>query len=394
MTQSRILTVDELLAWAESSPNAVRLNAGRDALPGGLSAAMVPVIVEWGASNRPHPEGHYVLRTLNAGGNPIAGTNVLCSARVPAHGVESAEFVVVPHDRLGRRAIVAHAMIRFIFEPGREMQLLSGAGVGTGGDPAVPDLILSWEAWRPPGVPYHALRGLDPRSFDLTMRVYAGAQRFLEDAVMGREWYAYPLHFPAGKEGLNELLRVGLVLGDSVGRRSLDRLLSQAEARWLDHAPHAADDRPAPRARWEKLREALNTAAVPAEPLPGNHGIGYQTLQRSCITMLLHWIDVAVERLRAAGHADAGQRPRLKLGPEELAPWMEELAHADLFGIFMRAPFALWWLVRHQEVLPRQAVRQLNAAGLLERNGSQPVARHYKLAGPTPYGELHDYLLR
>jgi len=394
MTEIRTLTVDELLAWAEQSPNAVRLHTGRDALPGGLSASMVPVIVEWGASNLADGDGHYIVRTLNAGGNPIAGTTVLCSARIPAHGVESVELVIVPHDRFGRRAIVAHAMFRFVFAPGSPLQLLSGAGVGTGGDATVPDLILSWEAWRPPGVPYHALKGLDPRAFDLTMRTYAGAQRFLEDAVVGREWFAYSLRLPGGKAGLNELLRLGFVLGDSVGRRSLDRLLSVAEKRWLDGAPPAAADRAAPRARWEKLREALNAASVPAEPLPGNHGIGYQTLQRSCSTMVLHMIDVAVERLRAAGHAEAAGRPRLRLGPQDLAPWMEELAHADLFGIFMRAPFALWWLVRHQEVLPRQAVKQLDAAGLLERRDGEVVARHYKLGGRTPYGELYDYLIR
>ena len=394
MTVKRTLSVDELMAWASHSPNAVRLVAARDALPGGLAASMVPVLVEWGSSSRVEGDPGYIVRTLNTGGNPIAGTTVLCSARIPAHGVESVEFIVVPHDRLGRRTLVAHAMLRFIFARGHEIQLLSGAGVGTGGDATVPDLILSWEAWRPPGVPYDALKGLDPHTFDLTMRAYAGAQRFLEDAILGREWYSYPLRLPGGRKGANELLRVGLLLGDSVGRRSLDRLLGEAEARWLTHAPQGNIDVTPRQAQWEALRQTLNAASVPAEPLPGNHGIGYQTLQRSCITMTLHMLDVTVERLRAAGHVAAVPHPRLRLGPVELTPWMEELAHADTLGLFLRAPFALWWLVRHQEVLPRSATKQLDEAGLLEHQGGDPLVHHYKLSIRTPYGEMHDHLIR
>ena len=394
MTEKRTLTVDELMAWANQSPNAVRLVASRDALPGGLAASMVPVLVEWGSSSRVEGDPGYIIRTLNTGGNPIAGTTVLCSAFIPARGVESVEFIVVPHDRFGRRTLVAHAMLRFIFARGHEIQLLSGAGVGTGGDATVPDLILSWEAWRPPGVPYDALKGLDPHAFDLTMRAYAGAQRFLEDAILGREWYSYPLRLPGGREGANELLRVGFVLGDSVGRRSLDRLLDEVERRWLAHAPQGNMDVTPRQAQWEALRQTLNAASVPAEPLPGSHGIGYQTLQRSCITMTLHMLDVAVERLRAAGHVDAVPHPRLRLGPVELTPWMEELAHADTLGLFLRAPFALWWLVRHQEVLPRSATKQLDDAGLLERHDGELVVHHYKLSDRTPYGEMHDYLIR
>ncbi len=394
MQPKRTLTVEELLAWAERSPNAVRLHTGRDALPGGMAAAMVPLLVEWGASNHTDPDGAYVIRTLNTGGNPISGTTVLCSAKIPSNSVEEVEFIVVPHDRFGKRALVAHTMLRFVFARGREIQLLSGAGVGTGGDAAVPDLVFSWEAWRPPGVVYDVLKGLDPRSFDLTLRVYAGAQRFLEDAIIGREWFAYRLRLPGGKAGMSELLRVGMLLGDSIGRHSLDRLLGEAEAHWLQQAPPVEADRTVHHAQWEKLRETLNAASVPAEPLPGNHGIGYQTLLRSCVTMTLHMLDVAVERMRAKGQMDARFPPRLKLAPVELAPWMEELAHADLRGIFMRAPFALWWLVHHQEVLPRQSVKQLDEAGLLERADSEPVLRHYKLTGVTPYGELYDYFIR
>jgi hypothetical protein len=160
----------------------------------------------------------------------------------------------------------------------------------------------------------------------------------------------------------------------------------------LGRALSTGAERAAQLSQWEKLRLVLNDASVPAEPVPGNHGMGYQTLQRSCVTMTLHMLDVAVERLRAAGQTLADM-PRLKLGPQELAPWMEELAHADLFGIFLRAPYALWWLVRHQEVLPRQAVKQLEDAGLLARAGDEVVHHHYKLNDETPYGELHDYFI-
>ncbi|MFQ5600229.1 MAG: hypothetical protein ACE5G2_06710 [Candidatus Krumholzibacteriia bacterium] len=391
----RVLTVEQLLAWSQNRPHPVRLWTSRDALPGGLAATMVPVLLDWKASDLSENGGHYIVRTLNHGGNPIAGTTVLCPARIPAHGVKKAEFVMVPLGFPVKPSLASHAMLRLIFDEEEPVEVRSGAGVETGGDATVPDLIFSWEAWRPPGVAFNMLKGLDPTTFDLTLRIYSGAQRFLEDALSKRDWYSYPLKLPGGRAGLTELLRVGLALGDGVARRSLDRLLSEAERHWLGHAPPAATVGERHLGQWEKLREALVANHVPEDPLVSRqHETSYQTLQRSCITMALHTIDVTVERLRARGLVDSRhKKPRLKLGPKKLAPWMEELAHADLLGIFLRAPFALWWMVRHQDMLPHKAPHRLEEAGLLERRGGQVVMRHYSLDGQTPYGQLKDHLI-
>ena len=78
--------------------------------------------------------------------------------------------------------------------------------------------------------------------------------------------------------------------------------------------------------------------------------------------------------------------------PQKMEDWMEDIAHANLLGIFLRAPNALWWLVRHQHVLPNNMPEVLQASRLLETVDGKAVERTYRLHGETPYGDLDDHL--
>ncbi len=386
---SRTLTSSQLVAWAEDNSQVMRLRAGRDILPGGYLASFAPVLVDWRASDWTCDSPYLVLRNVNCGGNPLDRSVVLQSARVPLNGIAYAELTLVPFGMAGRHSLQKHAQLRFVFDPDNQPQLLNLAGRETGTDATLPDLILSWESWRAKGAKFSLLGGLDIAAYSLTQRVFAGPQLFLEDTLRGREWYSYRLCLPGGRAGLTELLTVGLGLGDGAARSTIAGLLKQAEGQWLDHAPNGDTDDAQLRGQWEKLQTRLQHADAPEEELvrmPDDED-GYQPLVRSCATLARYTVLTAAARLLAQGHDDEVVRkalPKFELPSPE--PWMKEMAHADLNGVFLRAPMAVSFLVRRPELLPGNIPKELASAGLLEmRNGSTRMTRfaHGKRA---PYG--------
>jgi hypothetical protein len=144
-------------------------------------------------------------------------------------------------------------------------------------------------------------------------------------------------------------------------------------------------------------REALLAVLVtdraaedPVVELLGSN-IGYHLLLRSCITMSLTAIDLAVERAyRSAGRP---RRRRLDVVPGPLPEWIGELAHADMAGVFQRLPYALAWLAEHHRVIPAAAYQILRDAGLLHRKNGRTVWRYYDLRRRTPYGRLGENLV-
>lgn len=92
-------------------------------------------------------------------------------------------------------------------------------------------------------------------------------------------------------------------------------------------------------------------------------------------------------RLLAKGHDDDVVRktlPKFDLPSPE--PWMKEMAHADLNGVFLRAPMAVSFLIRRPELLPGNIPKELASAGLLEiRNGSPRMTR-FAHGKRSPYG--------
>jgi len=389
----RQIPLGTLLDWAAEDTPTFRVRTTTDALPGGYSAAMTPALVNWRASSHHDHTGDdecYLVRNVNMNGNPVEGVTNMCSIKVPACGVESAEYVSVP---LGAGAIQVggHGMVRLLFREDARPRILTRAGDPVPGESAVRDLVFSWEAWRPPGEQFTMKQGLDPNTFGLTLRCYTGAQRFLEDGLHGRDWTCYPLTLPSGQSGLNELLYVALVTGDSMARHTITRLLAGAQAEASGATPADYPDPGENEAR--HLQEALAKNAAPEDPITEVMGgeVSYQLLERSCVTMALEIIAITAQRLTA--HLPEDNRIRVNVTPDNIPSWIDDLAGAGMAGIFLRMPHVMWWLAHNTNVLPTRAWRILDEAGLVERDGADPVRRRYKLHGDTPYGKLSDNLL-
>ena len=385
MPDYRTLRPEQLLKWAEDKRDIMRLRTERDVLPGGYMAAFAPALVAWRESEMGGRHGHVVLRNVNYGGNPVERTTVLHSARVPLDGIQAAEFVLVPLDSRGR---THHAEIRFIFAPERSPELLKLAGSQTGTVASFPDLILSWEAWRPPQQKFDLKQALDENVYGLTLRAFAGPQLYLEDSLRQRDWFSYRLKLPGGEAGLQELFKVSLALGDGVARNTLRRLLQQDEATWLAHAPAGQGESKTDAETWRRLESRLD-GAVPdeaaAHSLPETEQT-YQPLVRSCATLARYAVLLATWRLIDRGHSDGVDLDRL---PEaelnRVEGWMKTAAHADLRRVFLSAPAALRFLARNPQVIPSKIPEQLDAAGLLARKNGKPWMIQYGRKATRPY---------
>jgi len=78
-----------------------------------------------------------------------------------------------PPETGGRLAPWYHVQLRFVFEAGREAQLLNLAGSEAGSDAGIADLILSWESWRSPGKRFDVVSAMDTATYGLSLRAYA-----------------------------------------------------------------------------------------------------------------------------------------------------------------------------------------------------------------------------
>ena len=353
-------------------------------------AAMAPVLVDWRASRIDSDKTCVVLRNLNYGGNPLERVTVLHALQFDLDAVEFAEIILVPPPREtgGRLAPWYHVQLRFVFESGREPHLLNLAGSETGTDAGIPDLILSWESWRSPDKRFDVVSAMDSAAYGLSLRAYAGPQRFLEDTLHEQDWFAYRLQLPGGREGVVELLKVVLALGDGVARHTLSALLQQSEEDWLRHAPADTDDGHTAQ-QWRNLRERAQYSAARPDPAI-NLAAGqqrYQTLVRSCSTLTRYAILVTASRLVRRGHREGVVLDKLPAPVlQDPEPWMSDMAGVNLKGLFLRAPLALRYILSHPETLPNRIPDELLAAGLLEQRDGKARFRQYSRNGLRPYG--------
>ena len=390
--QYRALSPSQILSWVQDDTRIMRLRTDRDVIPGGYMAAAMPVLVDWLASDPHGNPASIVLRHVNYGGNPFEKTTILHSVRVPLHGLKKVEFTLVPFGEGGRLGPLQHVQLRFIFEPGSEPELVNLAGAETGADPHIPDLVFGWVSWRRPDVGWELRKGMDDDAqvYWLSLRAFAGSQMFLEDALKGRDWFSYTLQLPGGRAGLMELFKSTVTLGDGVARDTLARMLAGGEEVWLKHTPPGIDSAQDIRSQWtellERIRESDPQALAPVT-LPPEQDT-YHPLVRSCATMARHTVLLTVRRLIANGH-DEGvvleKLPEPFLGTTEV--WMKEFAHTDLRGVFLRAPLAMRYVMRHHESVPPDIPAELDAAGLLQRHNGKRHRIHYSRKGTTPYGQ-------
>jgi hypothetical protein len=388
----RMLTPEQILSWSENDAQILRLRADRDILPGGYMAAAIPALVDWSASDLNGDSPFFVLRNINCGGNPFEKCTVLHSIRVPFDGLEYVELTLVPFGEGGRLSPLQHVQLRFVFEEGKEPELMEFAGVENGTDPHIPDLVFGWISWQRPGVGWELLQGMDDdlQAYWLSMRAFSGSQMFLEDVLQGRDWFSYPLHIPGGKQGIIELFKVTVTLGDSVARDTLARMLDRGEETWLKHTPPDNGDEKSIHRQWDELHERLKAsepqALAPVHIPPEDDT--YHPLVRSCATMVRYGILLTVKRLIANGQRDGvvvEKLPEPLLGTTET--WMKELSHTSLKGVFLRAPLAMRYIMRHPESVPPDIPYELDAAGLLQRDNGKRHRIHYSHKGDTPYGQ-------
>jgi len=390
-SQYRTLTPSQILSWVENETQIMRLRADRDLIPGGYMAAAIPVLVDWPASERHGNQASIILRHVNYGGNPFEKSTILHSVRVTLDGLESVELTLVPFGQGGRLAPLQHMQLRFIFGSGKEPELLNLAGAETGADPRIPDLVFSWVSWQRPDIGWQFRKGMDDdaQNYWLSMRAFAGSQRFLEDVLEGRDWYCYPLRLPGGKQGLTELFMSTVTMGDGVARDTLARMLAGGDEAWLKHVPPDNDAEQDIRYQWNELLERIRTSdpqALAQVILPPEQNT-YHPLVRSCATMARHTVLLTVKRLIANGQNEGvvlDKLPEPFLGTSEV--WMKEFAHTGLRGLFLRAPLAMRYIMRHHETVPLDIPAELDAAGLLQRRNGKRYRIHYSHKGKTPYG--------
>jgi len=387
--EHRTVDAAQVADYAGMSATTYRVCTARDVLPGGWSAAMAPVFVVWDRSSFA-PGQSVTIRNLNHGGNPIGGITVLRTAVLRPDKLERVEYVRVP---LGGPDAISHGQLRFVFEPGG-IELVGGDPSVVGEPDAPADLVLSWEAWRPPGTNYSILKGMDPAVYRLSLRAYSGVQRFLEDALQNRNWESYPLALPGGREGIAELLKVSLTMGDGAARCVMSELLEGTNDEWVAAGPR---DEPHGNAAalWRDVQSRLGDAAVPSDERLDLAGLtGYHSVLRSCASMVLYEIHVTTARLVERGHGHDGLRPMQIAEITEIPDWMMELAGASVAGLFLRGPRMIAFVRKYPSAIPGNIPKQLDEAGLLVREDGKPVSTEFNICGETPWGPASQLLLR
>ncbi len=394
MDRLRILKPAQLLAWAEDLKCVIRLRERRDALPNQYGAAFLPMVVDWRRSHVDGDTPNVILRNINYGGNVLERTNQFHSVRVPLDGLDFAEFTLVPLIRGRTNTNVQHGHLRFVFREDARPVLLSMEDSQTGSDPCLDDLVFSWEPWHAIGVKFDFIKALDDR-FGLTMRGYAGAQRYLEDALAGLPWMSYRLRMPAGVDGLKELFKICVAIGDGAARHSIARILDEHGEAWLQEMSQADETKPDDeviaevRQHWEELRARIDVSQSPGidvRNLLEDHQ-SYNTLVRSCASLARYTVLLTAHRLVEQGLGDglsSEKLPPAVLGEPE--PWMQGAAQADLLGILARAPSALRFLLAHPTTRPKLIPKELDEAGLIERRNGKPWLVRYDKNHTRPYG--------
>ena len=121
--------------------------------------------------------------------------------------------------------------------------------------------------------------------------------------------------------------------------------------------------------------------------------ISYHALERSCISTALFQIESAMERLYS--EKNLGARKEIYYLPTgDIPAWFSDVVSDPDSKHRLRALRALFWVTTHKQVLPPNAYRPLEKAGLLQTDKKGKVIRYrygHKLG--SPYGELSRNLM-
>jgi len=384
---------DQLFQFRRAETPLVRVNTAEDAFPGGLSMAMAPWIVDWDASSIGFgPDDFYLVHNVNVSANPIEGTTVLATVRVPAAAVEAAEYVMVV-TKLGRfKTKMGHAMLRFIFKDDALPIILGHNGKAIARHARIKDLILSWEAWRPPMAHFNPVAGLDPETYTLTARCFSGSVRCLTDSILNRPWITYRIKTPDVPNALDEIFYISLLLGDALARQTIEQLLD-VRVRGSRTAEELTETEMEEMEDVEAKAEVEEEEELPQNPikevLDGN--ISYHLILRSCVTMALATLDWA--NVRVHRRAELPDPPRIRVAPKSLPAALDELAQGNLKSALIRMPGVFYWLTKNGSIIPGDAHKVLEEAGILETEEGRLLRKEFENRHESPYGCIDDNLI-
>jgi len=388
-----VATITDLLNYGQRTTPRGWVDVRRHTLPNGLSIAMLPLFVDWEMSQLEGENPYVIVRNVTVRGNPIEGRVLLATVRVPMDALRSVEWCnIVARNSNNNDTVSGHGQTRFIFDPDRRPVVLDEEGNPDETSPYMDDMILSWEAWRPPLVHYNIAQGLDPEAYTLSLPAYSGSQRMLMDALRNQPWECYPLALPETPDAMMHLLITNLAMGDSFARRVIQSLVADGQVAVPDEE---ALSLMFTEEKLEQIRNVYSLSRLPEDPLidlMGQADLSYQLLERSCITQSLTALQLSL--VRTHRNNGLGEPPTLQIVPEKLPPWIEELGTASTGEMLYRAPGLLLFIARNNQVLPGNAYRILEDAGLLRRDEEgEPVVYYYHVESNTPYGELRNNMM-
>jgi hypothetical protein len=386
---NRIATVRDLLNWGSDATPVAHINTATDRLPNQLAITMLPVFADWTRFERDNR--NLRIRNVNVAGNPITGHNILATVDVPLDGLNAAEWCLSPpRTESNKDGFGGHGQIRFLFDPADRPLALDNDGTPLTGVEYMDDLMVSWEAWRPPRDRWSAKAGLDPDSYALTLRVYSGAKRFLDDSVRNNPWICYPLVLPGDRQGVEALFLSGIIMGDALARRTLREMVESGVIEVPDTLLDEYSE-----ADLAQARQTFSESEMPEDPLTalmGKADLTYHLIQRSCVTLSLFTVQMGLDRIHK--ELELGPAPKLTIVPDELPPWTSEIAHADRGELLTLLPGVVLFVAENSYILPGNAHVTLEENNLVERNSEgNSVFYYYHRSAMTPWGPFRDNLM-
>lgn len=382
----------DLLNWIRQDTPIGITRTPEDRLPNGLASGMMAILVDWDASNPDDPEnGCFIVHNVIVGGNVVLGQLVHATIRIPTRSIIDVEYVVVKPSLTGLGKNGGHAQLRFVFDPNNRPKILGTEADKLLSDPYLDDLIMSWEAWRPPLVKWDFETGLDASNFTLTARMLAGHMRFANDSLRKNIWHCYPLALPDVDDAADTLLHTALLMGDSLMRRVIGEMIDLDKL----HSTTLPKGEQWTAKEVEKARKALGREQIPDEDAKTDFSdidISYQLFERSCITQTMTEVEMAMQWIHTKHNL--GHREQVRISPESFPPFFDCIIKGDRKGMIAGIPEGLSWFRKHSTVAPGKSYQLLEEAGLLQQDeNGQTISYAYDIERITPYGKLGHNLM-
>lgn len=385
-------TPDELIDWLGKDTPIALHNTPQSRWHNGLAGCMTPFMVDWEQSEINGSSTNYlIVNNVLVSGNPIYGNSTHATIKIFEHSIERIEYVVVRYALHGPAKSSGHVQLRFVFNKELRPVVFDETGAQNQEHPYLDDLMISWEAWRPTATGWSFSKGLDIKNYALTARAYSGCQRFLNDSLRGAVWDAYPLELPDHPKANDVVLYSGLMMGDLLARRTLSELVEQEIlVQFSDEEEKEIYaqlfDKAKKRLEWEQIPDDLITNLLKDVDL------GYHAILQSCITVTQLQIELALTRL--AEKYDVPHENHIRYKEDKLPKWFDVMEDGSTWDSVRYAPYALYWLFGHEEILPYKSYIPLHNAGLLQTDKKgRPILFRYEYKKASPYGNLKRNLM-